>query len=832
MTERRRSALLVAAVLLAGSLTILAPALFSSDVLSAGDKLFFQTPFLAERPAGLERPSNFDLSDAVDVFHPHLLEAREAVRAGELPAWNAHIEAGRPVGAQNGGPFYPLHWLAYVLPFWQSLELIALLKLLIAGSGAFVLLRRLGLGAGGATFGAVSFAFGVPFVVSLEHPQAVVFGLLPWLLAASDWMVRGRGGARAVLACGGLMGVAQLAGHPESTFVLVSGFLAFAAFRAFEPGVAELRPTARRLGLQILAVAMVAFAVAAVTLIPTLLLLRDSVDSDRNAPALGLSALQAAFFPEAWGRPDKIGFEGPAGTSYAYRAMYIGAVPLVLALAGMVARRSGLQLFFAATAAVCGLLLLNVPVVPEVIGKLPVFSLVNEWHFIFLAIFCGSMLAGIGLDILLRGDRRERRRLALAAAAVALAPVAWLVTKPGALGQWRDLPGNFPVLGESVGSPELARLVAGSHWIVFAGLGALLALVAWRRRSAAPPWVFAGIAVALALGDLVPLGLGYHPAVPERLANPAPTRSIAFLQENAGFDRVAGAGPALYPNAVQRYGLADARGEDLPERERFGKVWTGFGGDFFQEFGLKVVQQPGAGRAPELLDLMSVRYLVDAGGAPVPAGLRTTAVDEPGQRVLENPDALPRAWVAYGARPAEGAAAAIEQTVASSVSELQRSPVIEADGASLPSGGAAPSRARMIAAERGHMEVAARARTPGLLVVTDSWDGGWGATVDGEEADVLPANGGFRAVALPAGRHVVEFDYRSRPLIAAAVVSLLGMVGVVAGIAVLGLRGRRARELTAQALRRPAPRGPCPGDSRRSRVAASVRRWRWRRPSG
>ncbi len=791
MPERRRSALLVAAVLLAGALVLLAPALFSSDVLSAGDKLYFQTPFAAERPAGVEHPSNFDLSDAVDVFHPHLLEAREAIRAGELPAWNTHIEAGRPVGAQNGGPFYPLHWLAYVLPFWQSLEIIALLKLLIAGAGAFVLLRRLGLGAGGSTFGAVSFAFGVPFVVSLEHPQAIVYGLLPWLLAATDWMVRGHGGARAVLACGGLIGVAQLAGHPESTFVLVSAFLGFAAYRGFEPGETELRALARHLGLQILAVAAVGLAVAAITLVPTLLLLQDSVDPDRNAAPLGLSALQAAFFPEAWGRPDKLSLDGPAGTSYAYRAMYIGAVPLVLALAGLVARRSGPQLFFAITAAVCGLLLLDVPVVPEVVGQLPVFSLINEWHFIFLAIFCASMLAGFGLDILLRGGTQERRRLALAAAAAALLPGAWLVAEPSVLGQWRDLPGNFPVLGESVSSPDLARLVAGAHWIVFAGLGALLAVVVWRRPRAVAPWAVAGIAVVLALGDLVPLGIGYHPAVPERLADPAPTRSIAFLQENAGFDRVAGAGPALYPNVVQRFGLADARGEDLPERERFGGVWTGFGGDFFQEFGLKVVQEPGAGRAPELLDLMSVRYLVDAGDAPVPTGLRGTSIDEPGQRVLENPDALPRAWVAYDARPAGGTAAAIAETVASSVSELERRPVIEPGGDRLPAGGDAPSPARVLAAERGHMEVVATARAPGLLVVTDSWDAGWEATVDGEATAVLPANGAFRAVALPAGRHVVELDYRPRPLIAAAVASLLGMVGVVAGMAVLGLRSRR-----------------------------------------
>jgi hypothetical protein len=53
-----------------------------------------------------------------------------------------------------------------------------------------------------------------------------------------------------------------------------------------------------------------------------------------------------------------------------------------------------------------------------------------------------------------------------------------------------------------------------------------------------------------------------------------------------------------------------------------------------------------------------------------------------------------------------------------------------------------------------------RADSDTLLVVADAWDAGWEATLDGRPVPLLPANLAFRAVAVPAGDHVVEMVYR------------------------------------------------------------------------
>jgi len=55
--------------------------------------------------------------------------------------------------------------------------------------------------------------------------------------------------------------------------------------------------------------------------------------------------------------------------------------------------------------------------------------------------------------------------------------------------------------------------------------------------------------------------------------------------------------------------------------------------------------------------------------------------------------------------------------------------------------------------------VAVTASTPGYLRVLESWDPGWQASLDGRPARAVPGNDVFLSVAVPAGRHVVTFEY-------------------------------------------------------------------------
>ena len=73
-----------------------------------------------------------------------------------------------------------------------------------------------------------------------------------------------------------------------------------------------------------------------------------------------------------------------------------------------------------------------------------------------------------------------------------------------------------------------------------------------------------------------------------------------------------------------------------------------------------------------------------------------------------------------------------------------------------------------------------RAAGEGFVVLRDSFDPSWRATVDGAPAQVVRANGLYRAVSIPAGRHVIRFRYRPRALGVGLTIS--GMTALALGI--------------------------------------------------
>jgi len=62
----------------------------------------------------------------------------------------------------------------------------------------------------------------------------------------------------------------------------------------------------------------------------------------------------------------------------------------------------------------------------------------------------------------------------------------------------------------------------------------------------------------------------------------------------------------------------------------------------------------------------------------------------------------------------------------------------------------------------------------GILTLSDQYYPGWQATVDGQPTDIMRADTVFRAVCVPAGDHVVRFDYRPTSLLIGVLLSALG----------------------------------------------------------
>ncbi len=100
------------------------------------------------------------------------------------------------------------------------------------------------------------------------------------------------------------------------------------------------------------------------------------------------------------------------------------------------------------------------------------------------------------------------------------------------------------------------------------------------------------------------------------------------------------------------------------------------------------------------------------------------------------------------------------------------------------------------------MIVTASTDAPAWLVLTDTWFPGWTARLDGSDVPIARANHAFRAVALPAGDHEVEFVFRPRGLRTGAAITLVSL-GVLA--ALLAWRPRAAALITVASMVLSAP---------------------------
>jgi uncharacterized membrane protein YfhO len=74
-----------------------------------------------------------------------------------------------------------------------------------------------------------------------------------------------------------------------------------------------------------------------------------------------------------------------------------------------------------------------------------------------------------------------------------------------------------------------------------------------------------------------------------------------------------------------------------------------------------------------------------------------------------------------------------------------------------------------------------RSQSPKLLFLSDVYDNGWKATVDGKAAKLARANYDFRAVPVPAGEHTVRMIYWPRSFAIGLWIAGLGFL-VLAGM--------------------------------------------------
>ena len=797
----RRRAVWAALLYALLAVAFVSPALAPGRTLSTADGLYSVPPWTEERPDGVkDLGANYELLDQSLQFEPFLRFTDRTLP--DAPLWNPHVMGGRPFLANaQSAVFSPFSVPAYVMPFERAYAWGAALKLFIAAFGMYLLARALRLRFAPALLAGVVYAFGLFFVAWLVWPLSSVWAWLPWLLAVTELLVR-RPGALPAAGLSAAVALQFFGGHPESSFHVLFAALAFFVFRLLVHR-RELPQGERPLRRQLVAwTAGMAggFALAAIAIVPLaeLILHSGELEERTNANPDKISAkfLAMAFLPDYWGRPT----QSPLQTFVNLRAFYVGALPLMLAVAALVLRPTRERIAIAAFGLAAVAVVVGVPPIHQAVNALPVFSSTHNGRLTLYYLLAVALLSAYALnDLMAAVDERRGRRAVWIAIAIACVPLVWLaVGRPGPsdVGPALETAWGF---ANAPPDPDVIRLASLFVWLPFAGAAALL--IALRVRGRLRAAAFGALAVALVAADLFRIGMGLNPAIDSDRARMPVTGGIEYLQSRAPSRFVGetafGTLPPLEPNTAMDFGLYDARGYDYPTEERYWHLWDRAVHDG-EGFVIAQIQAPVNDVSLRAFNLLSVTDIMSSRDVePLrEPGLRL-AYDGPDARVYSNERALPRAFLVGATEVVDDEDAALE-AVLSPEFDGRRAAVVESPIEELDAPGAAGT-ARIAEYEEERVVVDVRASRPALLVLTDVHYPGWKATVDGEEVPIERVNYLLRGVVLDEGRAQVEFTYEPASWRIGWILTLAALLVLAAVVAVSTASRRRNGRARAQA---------------------------------
>lgn len=783
-TSRRRprwlpDALGVAWVVAAG-VALLVPAFVHGVFLGPFEQLAFHG-LTARGGVHLRIVDNSDLANSL---MPWSTMAWQQVHAGHLPIWNPYGGLGIPLAFNwQSAPFSLAAVVGYALPLRFAFTASVIVNLVVAGTGMYVLGRVVRLGTLGAATMATIFELSGPFAAWLGYPFASVLSFFGWIVAFGLLVVRG-GRHRALAACGLAVSVAGslLGGQPEG-FTVVA--LATAAF--FVVVLVARAVRARRLAPVLRPACWLAggagagVGLALPFALPALQVTAHSVRAKATftqaIPAHVLNYLVFQGFDglplTSHGRPITSSTLFGLSLYYPETAAYVGVAALVLAAVALGLRRRDPVVWALVAVAAASLLLTFSSPVEHAVRVIPLVGRVQWARGLMPLAFSVSVLAGIGLDAVVRHPDRRRvvrwlgRGFLVATVVVAL---DWLFGRGGLTASQRSVRSHsfvWPVAELAVG-----LAVAGALW--WAGrrtgsTGSTDSGSALPRRQRLPaPGVVAGV-VILVVQTAFLLDAG-APMVQSSPTSWPVSPVLAAYARTVGTS-VVGFGSTVcnlgvQPNDNGVYGVHELDVYDPAIPKDYFTAWKADTGSSPGSPGLNlfcpVVTSASVARE------FGVRYVLEAAGTPGPPGTRFVR-----RLADETLWEVPGAGLATVAPLADG-----------------RFPADTATGTPVTVHQPSPSR--------WTLTVSTSAPAALRLHLTDL--PGWHATLDGRPLALRRYAGMMLEARVPPGRHQVVLWYWPQTLTFGLVGAGVAFVALVVVVAVEVRRNRHP----------PRPAGPLP----------------------
>lgn len=342
-------------------------------------------------------------SDLIQQDVPWLKLDWMQVHHGQLPLWNPYSGEGMPLALDFSSATFSLPTIvSFAFPVQAGLLVSVLVKLLIAGTGAYLFGRVIGLSRLSSIMVGTVFELSGAFTVWLGWSQSGVMAWAGWLFAAVFLVVKGDHRVRSTVLLALVFACSALGGHPESTVILTMAVAVFVAVLLIggSPRFAGPGRSGRRSADLALGVGAGACLSAPLWLPGLELSTATTRFQSVSLHALPASNLLNFVFQGFDGLP--IGNAGYVNPSNYYEVTaFVGIVALALAAFALLERWRQHSVIALSAGVVTMLALTFVQPILSLVDILPHASGIN-WHRGLIPIsLCLAALAGVGLDALL-----------------------------------------------------------------------------------------------------------------------------------------------------------------------------------------------------------------------------------------------------------------------------------------------------------------------------------------------------------------------------------------------------------------------------------------------
>jgi hypothetical protein len=664
------------------------------------------------------------------------------VHHGQLPLWNPYSALGTPLafGWQTGVLSLPT-LAGYLFPLNLMYGVQMLATLVLAGVGSYLFCRVLHLSVLASTFAATSFELSGPILKWLGWPHATVVAWSGWLFAAAVLIVRSesrRARVWAVALFAVSFAFAVYAGQLEVLVILTVCLALFLlVWLVLRCGIANAHGTIRPLGDLFIATA-IGLCLAAPLILPGAQVYDSSIRSATTGGSLNQATPTTLL----------IDFLVPRVHPF---ALWLGPLVFVLAVVGVWRYRKRAEVVALGVVGVFMFCIVTVQPAVALARDMPLIgSVLWSSRGALLLAFVLSVLAGCGLDTLLRNSREIR----LLRQTTLLLVLSGVVIMTGWIA-WSDKESLHVDFWFSIATVTIGLAVVFAFYFLRGHVGSQSERSSWRSLTV-------GCGVALLLGQTTFLLIAGSSWEGSGSTFYAPTSATTALKAHVGNDLVGLGSPpahglAIQPDANVAYAISEfAVYDPLLPRDYFTSwfVSTGDSGgypDYF--YFVPVVKTASEAR------LFGIRYVIEAKGSPGPSGSRfdVRIGNEDLYRIPDSGEASLSPIVRGGLTPPINASSIV-------VPVTQPSPT-----------------SWNLATRSAHAEEL-RLRLTNLP--------GWHASIDGKPLQLVAFDHVMMQATIPAGHHVVTISYWPTALTIGIAMAIVALVGLVAAIVLWGSRRR------------------------------------------